>query len=384
MTSTAIRRLRVREQHPGPQEALVETLSQHGLPLVVRPRHRLRHLVPYTGPLLLVLGVLLMVQAVTARIMEVAIARSGVNFWETEELPDGLLLVATTTTVSLIAAYVLSPLMLWAITALATRGSSKRRLAISAVGMIMILAAALTSTWPSGLLLNILSSLATVVVVLVGAYFGLGVITLWALQRILQELTSIGAMIIRALPLLMLVLLFLFYDSNIWQIAVGISWLNVTLTAAVLAILANVLNLVVTADIIGDSHLRDHLRESRTRARLTERANIIAVPSLVVTIQAGLFSVLVFTFLVAFGMLSIPVSTIKKWVGQDPNIVFPWLMPGLPLSQELLKVCLVLAAFAGLNFVASLATDQRHRTLFMAGVLTDLDRGLKVREQYLR
>lgn len=249
MKSTAIRRLRVREIHPDPHDARAESLRRHGLPLVVRPRHRLRTLVPYTGPVLVVLGVLLMVQAVTARVMLAASER---------------------------------------------------------------------------------------------------------------------------------------FDVNIWQIAVGISWLNVALTAAVLVILANVLNVVVTADIVGDSHLRDHLRDSTTRARWSERANIIAVPSLVVTIQAGIFSVLVFIFLVGFGMLSIPVATIKQWISQDPNIVFRWLMPGLPLTQELLKVCLVLAAFAGLNFVASMATDQRHRTLFMDGVLNDLDQGLKVREQYPR
>lgn len=333
MKSTAIRRLRVREIHPDPHDARAESLRRHGLPLVVRPRHRLRTLVPYTGPVLVVLGVLLMVQAVTA---------------------------------------------------VATRSGNTRRLLISALGLVLILAAALTSSCQSGVLLNLISSAVTVAIVLAGAYLGLGVITLWAMQRILQELTSIGAMIIRVLPLLMLVLLFLFYNSNIWQIAVGISWLNVALTAAVLVILANVLNVVVTADIVGDSHLRDHLRDSTTRARWSERANIIAVPSLVVTIQAGIFSVLVFIFLVGFGMLSIPVAIIKQWISQDPNIVFPWLMPGLPLTQELLKVCLVLAAFAGLNFVASMATDQRHRTLFMDGVLNDLDQGLKVREQYPR
>lgn len=110
----------------------------------------------------------------------------------------------------------------------------------------------------------------------------------------------------------------------------------------------------------------------------------MAVPTLVVGIQAGIFSVVVFAFLMGFGMLSIPSSTVQQWIGHEPNMVFPWIGAALPLSEELLKVCLVLAAFAGLNFVASMATDQRHRTLFMQAVLDELDEGLKIRERYLQ
>ncbi|MDO5618313.1 hypothetical protein [Kocuria sp.] len=384
MKSTAMRRLRVTGPGQSAQVLLAERLRQQGLPLVVRPSQRRRELIPYTGPMLVVLGLLLLTQAIGLRVLVAAERRAGVDYLQADTLPDDLLWTTTIVAGVVLVIHLCSPLMLWAVALVVRRGRTRVRAGVVLAGLLITLLAVMVAPWEIGLGINLLTAVTLVAALLVGAYLGLGVITLWSIQRIIQELQSVGAMVIRALPLLMLVLLFLFYNSNIWQIAGAISWLNITLTAVVLLVLANVLNMVLTAEIVRGSHLQAHLKSSATPPRLMEQANILAVPTLVVTIQAGIFSLLVFAFLVGFGMLSIPVATIAQWTGQAPHIVFPWLMPGLPLSQELLKVCLVLAAFAGLNFVASMTTDHHHRKLFMQGVLDELEEGLKVREQYLR
>lgn len=262
MKSTAIRRMRVTGPGTDDNVMLAERLRQQGLPLVVRPRQRRGELVPYTGPVLSVVGLLLLVQAITTRFMINLGQRYDVDFLEADTVPPELLVSASAALGVLIGSCIGAPLLLWGLSSLTRRTGWLTRWSIALAGIATIIASNLLDPWGVSTPINLVLGVLNVGIILVAAYLGVGVLLLWAVQRILQELNSLGAMVIRVLPLLMLVMLFLFYNAEIWQIAAGISWLNVALTAAVLVVLANVLNVVTTRGAVAESHVSQHLAAS--------------------------------------------------------------------------------------------------------------------------
>jgi hypothetical protein len=79
----------------------------------------------------------------------------------------------------------------------------------------------------------------------------------------------------------------------------------------------------------------------------------------------------------------------------DGTVIDEWLGPGaarkegtlfgvkLPLAAGLVQVSLFLAAFSGLYFAASAATDQHYRESFYEPLLADVRTSLAARQVYL-
>lgn len=215
--------------------------------------------------------------------------------------------------------------------------------------------------------------------VLVGTYTGLGSLVRWSARRVRRELATMGPMVARVLPILMLAVLFLFFSAEIWQIMVELSWPR---TLAVLGVMA-----VLTVLLVGISTRDDILhdltgREPVTPLRRGERVNLVVVPVLATLIQAALFATLVFLFFVALGWIAIPEATETRWTLRPPDEP-GGLLFGLPVSVTLVRVSLMLAAFSALNLAAAAATDAAHKERFVRPMLDEVVRGLAAREAYL-
>jgi hypothetical protein len=94
----------------------------------------------------------------------------------------------------------------------------------------------------------------------------------------------------------------------------------------------------------------------------------------------------VWLFFVAFGSLAIGDDVIESWVGNPPSpgTLFGVRLPSwLPVSNELIQVSVIIAAFGALNFAVAAVTDERYRGDFFHEVLEDLGRLLLIREVYL-
>lgn len=225
-----------------------------------------------------------------------------------------------------------------------------------------------------------------VVAGLLGAtYLGVGTLVMWSSRRVLRELSTLAPMTSRALPVVMLALLFTFYNAEIWQIAIALSVGRTWAAVAVFVVLAAALVTVTTRDELTDvlaEHDRDGSEQTVPPLRRAERVNLLLVPVLVTLMQMGLFMVLVFAFLVAFGSLSIPEATAKAWT-QAPLNRFDGVLGQLPVSLTLVQVAMILAGFSGLNFVASASSDRSHRQNFVDPLLDEVVHGLQVRDAYL-
>ncbi|GAB3891617.1 hypothetical protein GCM10029964_065080 [Kibdelosporangium lantanae] len=99
-------------------------------------------------------------------------------------------------------------------------------------------------------------------------------------------------------------------------------------------------------------------------------------------LQAVVFGVLVFAVFAVLGRLSVPTAAIKAWTSHDPA---PGTLFGIqvPMANELIQVCMFVAAFSTLYFVATIVTDAAHRRTFFDPVLEHLEVSLAGRARYL-
>jgi hypothetical protein len=210
----------------------------------------------------------------------------------------------------------------------------------------------------------------------------------------------------KALPLLVLVVIFAFFSAEMWQIAYELPRWRLWLVVALFAVLG-VLFMAARLDeelkkmidkVAGDEvdDLAGVLRgtplagavagqpiEALPLAR-RERANITLVLFVAQLLQIVVLSVLVFVVLTALGALAVEGRVIDSWLGDGASTRAGSLFGiHLPLPLGLVQVSIFLAAFSGVYFAASAATDQHYREAFFEPLLADVRTSLAARQVYL-
>ncbi|PWK85591.1 hypothetical protein C8D88_106219 [Lentzea atacamensis] len=230
---------------------------------------------------------------------------------------------------------------------------------------------------------------------------GVGSIVGWALRAALRQLRSVGTMTSRAMPLLLLVTTFGFFTAEIWQSAGQISRGQMSLILGFFAVLSGLfLCSVFAAEVRGlrtglasvdhfsalpddpFGGLRDGVDGAAEPLTPLERANVVLILLLTMMLQALVFAMVVFAAFMVLGKLAVPDAAIKSWVSHDPT---PGELFGVqvPLSNELVHVCLFVAAFSTLYFIATIVTDSAHRKTFFDPVVDHLEVSLAGRAVYL-
>lgn len=237
------------------------------------------------------------------------------------------------------------------------------------------------------------------VTVLVLVVLGLGSLLHWALRRSLLELWSVGPMVLRVLPVLMVAVLFLFFNAEIWQVSAGLNTVRTLGVAGVLAALA-VLVVIVTARDELRSDVESHSPAARDllvgtpfagtgtdggspRLRLGERLNFLLVPIAAQSIQVAVFGAVMFAFFVGFGKLAISDAVATSWTAAAPTPL-QFLDVPLGVSVQLVRVSLILASFCALSFAASASTDRAYRAAFLDPILHEARVNLAARHAYRR
>ncbi|MDN5632374.1 MULTISPECIES: hypothetical protein [Kocuria] len=219
-----------------------------------------------------------------------------------------------------------------------------------------------------------------VALILLATYWGVGDVTSWASRRAARELSHLGSMVGRVLPILMLALLFSFFNAEIWQVVAQLSMGRTWAVVGVMCALGIALATLNAKDEISDIIRTYDAREDGRDLRPLERANITVMCVSISLIQVTLLAVVVFVFYVVFGVLPVSPVTATQWIGSPP-IQFGGIFANLPVTQPLVQVCLVLSAFSALNFIVSIGTDATYRTTFLEPALDEVRRGLEVRDE---
>jgi hypothetical protein len=235
------------------------------------------------------------------------------------------------------------------------------------------------------------------------ASYGLIPLTRWALGKTVRELGAVVGLLGRALPLLLLIQIVLFINTEMWQVADALHGWQL---AAVIGLFVLVgLTFLLTRlprelDRLATFDSVDALRaaaagtpaeslEGLDRAglepaplSLRQRGNVLLVALFSQGLQVVLVTLIVFGFFVVFGSLAVSDSVIESWLAKAPD-PFDVFGHTLHVSRQLLRVSAFLAAFSGLYFTVVLVTDATYREEFFDEILAELRQSFAVRAVYL-
>jgi len=237
--------------------------------------------------------------------------------------------------------------------------------------------------------------------------YGLVPMTRWALGKLVRQAGTVLNLLVRALPLLLLFITFLFINTEVWQVASGLTWQALLVVVALFVLVGTGFAVIRLPRQIGElasfeswdhaeqrlhgtplEHVLDEVGEPpEGTPALSSRqwGNVGLVVLVSEGIQIVLVAVLVFAFFVVFGTFAIERAVIESWIGQDPDRLATLDMWGqeLVLTRELLHVAAFLAAFAGLYFTVVLLTDTTYREEFLEEVVDEVRESFAARAVYL-
>jgi hypothetical protein len=234
---------------------------------------------------------------------------------------------------------------------------------------------------------------------------GVGALLGWAVRRAVLRFGTMLSVATRAIPLLLLLVAFLFINAEAWQMSAELPrarlWGVVGFLAAV-TLLFFAVRLPKELSRLEVPHSVEHVVEAcagtplaaraalitpedlgpRHPLRTVERTNLVALLVVAQGLQILLLAVAVFAVFLFFGSIAIEPAVIEAWVGHPatPGVLFGFPV-GLP--NELLQVSILIGALSGLYFAVYTITDADYRAEFLDGLLDEIQRILLARECYL-
>jgi hypothetical protein len=244
--------------------------------------------------------------------------------------------------------------------------------------------------------------LAIVALAVLLTWLGVGSLLSWAAHAALQQLTAIGALVTRALPILMLVVVFAFFSKPLWDVTSTMSPARLVAVAIFFLVLG--LLFVIPVSRVEMKELDESI-EPAERIRLVrssglaelddyasvpgpplarrERVNLQAVLVLALVLQTLVFAALVCVFLIVLGSFAFSPEVLQAWVGDRLTMVELFGVE-VPFTWALVKTAIFLSCVSSLNFLVSVTTNASYRTAFFHPLIHDARAGLAVRAAYLR
>jgi len=258
--------------------------------------------------------------------------------------------------------------------------------------------------WADALKATVLALVPLGVVYLATSY-GMVPMLRWASERALALASSIGSVLRRALPLLLLSITFLFLAAEAWEV---LGQLHGIAYVLVLGLFVSIGAAFVLSHLPGDvsaAGTLDSWTEVRSLVAGTpaealdlppagqpsppslssrERVNVALVGLFARTLQIAVVAAGVWLFLVAFGTLAVSEHSTAGWVGGDVNVLLSWTVgqSEMVVTEQLLRVAGFLATFTGLSFTVYLVTDPTYRDEFRTDVASELREAFAVRAAY--
>ena len=254
---------------------------------------------------------------------------------------------------------------------------------------------------------TLIGNLAVLGLIYLGTSYALLPITHWAAGRLWRQLGDVLGLLVRALPLLLLFVTFLFLTTEVWQVAASLDGPFLALTMALFVAvgivfvvariprevgeLARFDSWADVAGLVGDTPaaaLRPPPDSSPEATPLLGRrqwGNVGLVVLFTQGLQIVFVSVMIGVFCVGFGLLTVTPTTAALWAGEPVTHLVDWELWARPvvLTTELLQVAGFLTAFSGFYFTVYVLTDATYRKEFLDEVLVELRQAFAVRAVYL-
>ena len=222
-------------------------------------------------------------------------------------------------------------------------------------------------------------------------------------------------MIAKVLPVLMVSVLFIFVNADLWKLTNGLSfprtWAVLGLMGLLAVFVVVTTSLERTARLLGRSRGDDIARFSdndyehaaaleggiwntaqdwveeqkileHRPLKIAPWSNLLIIPMIGQIIQATFFMLLVFGFFMGFSSIAISDTTIESWMSIKPEHL-KILGVDTNINAVVIKVSMIVAVFSGLSFVATTSSDEKYARSFLKPMIERIKHILIIRDIYL-
>ena len=207
---------------------------------------------------------------------------------------------------------------------------------------------------------------------------GIGLLSIlrWTAARLVGQLAASLMLLTRAVPVLLIFMIVLFINTEMWQVFSDVSE---PALFGVIALFFAVGSVFVASRL--PREVRELEQEVGADPPLTtrQRFNVGFVMFVGQGLQVLVVAVLVGAFFVALGALAITPDVVEAWIGHRPHAI----AGNASTSVELVKVSSGLAAFSGLYYAIAVLTEASYRAEFLDDLQTSLHETFGDRARYL-
>lgn len=226
---------------------------------------------------------------------------------------------------------------------------------------------------------------------------GLGLleIGLWSLGHFGRELFRIVGLLSRTLPVLLILVLFLMFASEIWEAGGSLTGGELAAILGLVTLIAGLIALTgvrtelsglltsdwgpietLAADTPAAPLVRQPFDPTRSMPVLSflQRVNVTALLVIGQLIQSFFVAVIVMAFLVVFGLIVLPADLQARWIGDAPVTLLQLEVLGevRTLSFELVAVTAILGSVVGLYFTGLAVNDAAYRPSHFGRLLEEV------------
>jgi hypothetical protein len=234
------------------------------------------------------------------------------------------------------------------------------------------------------------------VLILTGS--GIGSVLGWAIRIMLSHLATVGALAVRALPVVLLTAL-VFFNTYVWLMAATISGNRLALAMAFLVTIAAAFVSSATRERVGPmlqsaTAPRDEpeklvgtpfatLPNAPTGAALkkSERLNVVFVLAVSQLVQILVVAVVTTAIYLILGLIVLSPELLNEWTHTYKSSATV-LGFTLPVPDSLIHMTLFLGALTFMYVSARAAGDAEYRSTFLDPLIDDLDTTLAARNRY--
>lgn len=352
-------------------------LRSQGLPFLVPRKRRRNDLLQRSAPcVVLLLGVLVL-----------GVLAGPELAGSYEDVGDSLGGASTPVLVAITALALLGPpLAAWWLWRAHTSWTDAlgRVVALALVGVYVLASVAVCSGEDVSTVGLVVTALAEVAGAHLVVWSGLGSLLAWAGRWAWKSLGAVEQMTSRALPVILVLVVFAYFSTEPWQIADSLSLRRQLALSAVIATIAAIAILPVARSELSSAHrdlTADQAAEllagtplqaargphqahgSASELSRGARANVLAVLILAHLIQAAMFLVVIAGLLTTIGRVAITDRIVTVWLGH-PRVSYTLLGDPLPLDHQSVRTAFLLGVIGALSFVMTSLSDPNYRNLF--------------------
>lgn len=356
-----------------------------GLPAVLRPGRLVRRVFARSAPALAAFAVMMAFSIVVVTV-------TGKHTIDIDGTP-------TRTEWFVLAIVVLVLPLASVIGWLVSRTTNLRLRELVAAGSLAVAALATVFGGPSPLVVvDVVVEGVVIAVILLCTATGVGSVLGWAARMTLANLASVGSLLLRALPVMLLTVL-VFFNGPVWTMASTVSrgrlWLALLFMLGIAAVFLVSSTLGLVRPILAPEAKRpEHAqmlvgtpfesmpdRPRRVPLSRPERANVIGVLTLSQITQVMTVAVVTGLLFGVFGLILISpelLAALTRGGSGDGQ----FLGMTLPIPQALIQITMFLTALTFMYLAARAVTDKEYRAQFVDPSIEDLLLTLVARDRY--